>query len=194
MSILNPYRELVSTMSPIDFEKYCKKILMGYAEEEDLRDFIINHDKTIVADDGTYQIDIFAEFTALSVRFKVIVECKQYKRPIEREKVVLLSDKVRSLGAHKGILIATSGFQSGAIEYAKKHGVTLIQIIDKRIMHVQNSARPQHCEKMSKYFDQMPEYYAYECNYDMEGFPDRQVFPPQSMRQQIKDKIMKEET
>lgn len=37
---------------------------------------------------------------------------------------------VQSLGAQKGILISTSNFQSGAIEYAKTHGIALIQMTE----------------------------------------------------------------
>lgn len=63
---------------------------------------------------------------------KVLGECKQYKNRVNREKVVVLADKVRALGAQKGILLSTAGFQSGAIQYAKKHGIALIQIFDTR--------------------------------------------------------------
>ena len=39
-------------------------------------------------------------------------------------------DKIRATGAQKGILISTSGFQSGAIKYASEHGIALIQITE----------------------------------------------------------------
>jgi restriction endonuclease Mrr len=124
---MNPYREFVSKISSAEFELFCLDVLKEYANKECLTDFSITHNKKIKTNDGEYQIDIYTEFVALSVRFKVVVECKRTIRPIEREKVVALSDKVRSIGAHKGILISTSGFQSGAIEYSKIHGIALIQ-------------------------------------------------------------------
>lgn len=46
------------------------------------------------------------------------------------EKVQILYDKIRATGAQKGILISTSGFQSGAIKYASEHGIALIQITE----------------------------------------------------------------
>ena len=33
------------------------------------------------------------------------------------------------MGAHKEMLFTTSGFQSGAIKYAKAHGIALVSII-----------------------------------------------------------------
>lgn len=41
MGTLNPYRELVAEISPTEFEKLCLEILKGYAEAENLSDFLM---------------------------------------------------------------------------------------------------------------------------------------------------------
>ena len=87
-------------------------------------------DDNCESEDGTYQIDVYAEFTALNSKFKVLCECKQYTSSVSREKVAVLHDKIESIGAHKGILLATSDFQSGAIQYAQAHGIALIKVED----------------------------------------------------------------
>lgn len=56
--VLNPYKNLVADLSPIEFEKYCMNILKSYADKEDLKEFSIVHDKKISTSDGDYQIDI----------------------------------------------------------------------------------------------------------------------------------------
>ena len=122
----------VCSITPVEFEKYCKDILLGYAEKENLPNFKITHNEKLTAYDGTYQIDIYAEFTALGSKIKVICECKQYTSPIAREKVVILADKIKSIGAHKGVLLSTSGFQSGAVQYAREHGIALIRVYDNK--------------------------------------------------------------
>lgn len=150
-------------VTPTEFEKYCKDILMGYAEEEKLQKFSITHNIIIATDDGDYQIDVYATFWALGVEFKVLCECKHYSSPITREKVVILADKVRSVGAHKGILISTSKFQSGAIKYAKKHGIALIEAIDKDLIPRSYSDGKDTINKNSPFvigFSMMPPYYA----------------------------------
>lgn len=174
MGAINPYREMVASITPLEFEEVCYEILKEYARFESLKDFKIIHDEKIRADDGVYQIDIYAEFTALSVRFKVICECKRYRKPIEREKVVALADKVRSLGAHKAILLSTSGFQSGASEYAKKHGIALIQIFNDYVMHIQNSISPISHEESRRNFCK---YSAYLWGKYLEDFPDTRLYP-----------------
>ena len=92
MGAINPYREFVASISPTEFEELCLEILKGYAEAEHLSDFSIQHNVSIPADDGTYQIDVYARFIAMGVEFKVIAECKRYSSPVSREKVAVLAD------------------------------------------------------------------------------------------------------
>ena len=47
-------RKRICNMDPIDFEKACLEILKGYAEEEQLKDFEITHNKIIKSSDGKY--------------------------------------------------------------------------------------------------------------------------------------------
>lgn len=37
----------VNDLSPTEFEKWCLKILTGYAEEDQLKNFVIKHNKKI---------------------------------------------------------------------------------------------------------------------------------------------------
>lgn len=106
----------ICDLTPIEFEKYCYDFLNGYAQNEGLQNFKITHNKKIKASDGKYQIDVYAEFTAMGSRFKVLCECKKYKNRVNRDKVAILHRKLESIGAQKGILISTSDFQSGAVE------------------------------------------------------------------------------
>ncbi|WP_050802781.1 restriction endonuclease [Paenibacillus sp. HGF5] len=188
METINPYREFIASISATEFEKYCLEILNAYAEAEALKDFSILHNQKVQTNDGEYQIDILAEFLALSVGFKVLVECKRYTRPVEREKIVVLADKVRSLGAHKGILISTSGFQSGATEYARQHGIALLQIFDKYVMHIQNSSNPKMDRIFMEFIKQSPKFYAYQWNTRLNDFPDKRIYPSETMLLEIKRK------
>lgn len=62
--------------------------------------------------------------------YKTIVECKHYKYLISRESVQKVYDNLRAIGAQKEIVVSTSSFQSGTIEYAKAHGIALIQMTE----------------------------------------------------------------
>ena len=123
-----PTKDAFLDMTPTNFEKHSLLILSQQVNH--LEDCTIEHNKIVKVDDGNYQIDGYIEFSLMGVRYKTIVECKHYKSSISREKVQVLYDKIRACGAHKGILISSSNFQSGAIQYASKHGIALIQLTE----------------------------------------------------------------
>lgn len=123
-----PTKEAFYEITPTEFEKYSLELLKE--QTNGIENLIFEHNKILKADDGSYQIDGYIEYTVMGLKYKTLVECKHYKSPINREKIQILYSKVQSLGAQKGILISTSHFQLGAIEYAKKHGIALIQLTE----------------------------------------------------------------
>ena len=135
-------QDYVCSISPTEFEEFCVELLKNYAKEEHLNVFVIKHDVKQKAPDGTYQLDIYASFTALNVELKILCECKKDSSQVKRERVELLEGRLKSLGMHKGILLSTSGFQSGAIQYAKAHGIALIQVFDHSCRKYSHSAGP----------------------------------------------------
>lgn len=174
--------DLACSMTPIEFEKYCGEILQRYAEAEHLTDFTITHDVELVGYDGTYQIDLFARCTILGTEIKIICECKRYRNRVSREKVAALHDKVRSLGAHKGILLSTNSFQSGAIQYAKKHGIALIRVYDNRIDFYSHSNGTDIYNENDPFIQgerRMPPYKAVNCT--AQSSDARHVYPTKAI-------------
>ena len=123
-----PTKEHFYDMTPEEFEKYSLEILKE--QTKGLENLEIHHNVIINKNDGNYQIDGMVQFEVMGIRYVTLVECKHYKNAITREKVQVLYDKIRAIGANKGVLIATSNFQAGAIKYAKEHGIALIQIVE----------------------------------------------------------------
>lgn len=123
-----PTKEHFYDMTPEEFEKYYLNILRE--QTKGLENLEIQHNVIIKKNDGNYQIDGKIQFDVMGVRYVTLVGCKHYKSSITREKVQILYDKIRAIGANKGVLISTSNFQIGAIKYAKEHGIALIQIVE----------------------------------------------------------------
>ncbi len=115
-------------MTPEEFELEVKRILE--AQGSGLKNVRTAHRRVIRAADGSYEIDVTAQFEAFSLKFLVLVECKHQKKPVEREVVQVLFDRVRATGAQKAVLFATTSFQRGAIDFAKAHGIALVQIVE----------------------------------------------------------------
>ena len=186
----NPYRSLEAQITPTQFEIYCLETVKAYAEREGLKDFKINHDKKIETYDSTYQIDVFAEYTALGCNHKVIIECKHHAGNIKRALVTDLYTKMQSIGAQKGILISTSGFQRDAVKFAKVHGIALWQVFDNRIKHISNSASREIPLAMVWQMEverYLPKYFVMEWDCE-EDYPYDVIYPTPQMYQNARAK------
>lgn len=115
-------------LTPDQFEtmvvSYLQKVGDGLSSLEVL------HRGTVRSPDGEFELDAVATFEAFGADFLVLVECKHHRNPIKRELVQVLSDKVRSSRAHKGMLFSTAAFQSGAITYAMSQRIALIHFVE----------------------------------------------------------------
>ncbi|WP_312444561.1 restriction endonuclease [Lacrimispora sp.] len=126
-----PERENYTDMSPEEFEKYTLQLLKESIKG--LEKVHFEHNIFVNTFDGTYQIDGIIRYNLFGCNYITLVECKKYNGPIKREALQVLHDKVRSIGAHKGIFVTTSYYQSGAYDYAKAHGIALLTIIDGKL-------------------------------------------------------------
>ena len=128
------------TISPEQFELTTKRWFESFAERID--EFDAQHREIIAGADGEFEIDVSVRFTAFGgARFLVLCECKKHKNPIKREVVQVLNDRKRSIGAHKGFVVSTASFQSGAEDYASRNGIALVQLVNGALRYVQMSAR-----------------------------------------------------
>lgn len=81
----------------------------------------------------------------MGTELTTLIECKKYKNPVPREKVELLFNRIRAVGAHKGMLFSTSRFQSGTVQFAKKHGIALVQVIEGKLQY---EVRAEHIDEV----------------------------------------------
>lgn len=120
-------------LNPDEFEQQVRAMLDAMGHQ--VLEYRSEHKTLIQGVDGEYEIDVSARFSAFGMDFLMLVECKQYKNPIKREKLQILHDKMRSVGAQKAALFTTSRFQSGALEYAKKHNIATVEIVDGKSIY-----------------------------------------------------------
>lgn len=115
-------------LSPADYERAVVDLVR--AADYEVTDWQVRHLDPVEGVDGTYVIDVTVRFRLLGADFLMLFECKRHASPVKREDVQVLKDKLRSTGAHKGVVVATSGFQSGALEYARTHRIACVRLAD----------------------------------------------------------------
>jgi hypothetical protein len=75
---------------------------------------------------GDKGVDVVAE----SAREKLVIQCKQYSKPAQRNVVSELLGVQAAEKADRSILICTGGFTKGAEDYARENGIILWDLDD----------------------------------------------------------------
>lgn len=130
-------------ISPEEYEKQVVAWLQASADS--LSSFTVQHRRHLSGASGEYEFDAVAELTIFEgTRIVVLVECKRCARPVEREELLALSAKLQDVGAHKALVFATCGFQSGAIEYAQVHGIATVTFVAGAFLYETRSLGQSH--------------------------------------------------
>jgi Restriction endonuclease len=122
-------------ITPARFEAFVADELLRSAAPE-VDDLVVTlHDK-VTGLDGGYDLDATVRYRFAGLAFLVVVEAKLHRNPIKRQLVQVLYQKVQSVGAHKGVMVATAPYQSGAVAFARAHGIALVTVVEGRFVFV----------------------------------------------------------
>lgn len=75
-----------------------------------------------------HQIDVYWEYEKNGVNHHVAIECKNYNKRVEKEKVCAFQGVLADLDNVEGIMVTKRGFQKGAKTYAKQYGILLKEL------------------------------------------------------------------
>ncbi|XOB40577.1 MAG: restriction endonuclease [Candidatus Nealsonbacteria bacterium] len=74
---------------------------------------------------GRHEIDILAEKSDGVTTIKMMVECKAWNKPIDKDVVFKVNYIVKDLGLNKAIIVTLKGYRIGAEKAAKELGIEL---------------------------------------------------------------------
>lgn len=107
------------------FERFIKEL---HAADGDV---IVQHNVTEVDRHGAKrQIDVKIVRKSSLYTFTTLVECKRWKEPVGRDRVDVLAASLEGLAAHHGAIFTTTGFEEGAVAYARSKGIELYLVRD----------------------------------------------------------------
>ena len=119
-------REQSVDISPEEYERQVCAWLKGC--DSSIESSEVAHRSVVQGTSGEYEIDVVVRFRLFGgAELLILVECRRRGRRIERDDVMAFHSKLQDTGAHKGIMFATAGFQSGAIEYAERQGIATVR-------------------------------------------------------------------
>lgn len=113
-----------------EYELFVQKIIkeLGAMNPQHQKEFIG------VRTQRSIKVDVSFELTPLGgARTLYIVECKHYNHRVPVDDVEEFHSKLDDIGAHKGIMFTTIGYQSGAIKAARGRGIALAVLTKDRL-------------------------------------------------------------
>lgn len=119
-----------------DYENFVSRIYSSIKEIEKvglIKCSRIERHKKVPAKYGTpREIDLYWEYEMEGKLKKTAIECKGYKSRVTIEKLDAFHTKLQDTGIDNGIFCALSGYQSGAIDSAKYHNITVLELREPR--------------------------------------------------------------
>lgn len=111
-----------------EYEILVKEVYEILNSVDGLDDVKIQHNIKLQGKSRERQIDVYWQFAKAGIPFRVVVECKDYKRPVEAEKIEAFRTALEDLNNPIGIFASKHGFQKGAVDIAKQYGIKLMVI------------------------------------------------------------------
>lgn len=106
------------------FEEFVKEIHEG-------EDVTVERDVTLTGLSGApRQIDVHVTHSKGPYKYSTLIECKHWKNKVKRQQVENMYASMEDLGASKGVIFTTLGYQSGAETYAKAKNIDIYVIRD----------------------------------------------------------------
>lgn len=112
-----------------DYEQFVQKLYQDLLKADGVTVF---HQKEYIRRSSglSIKIDVSFEVEVAGARVLVLVECKHYAKPVGVGDVDEFFAKLQDVGAHKGIIVTTVGFQDGAEKAAEGRGIAVAVLSD----------------------------------------------------------------
>ena len=92
------------------------------------------------------KVDVSFNYSVADADLLFLVECKHSKHKVPVDDIEEFFAKLDDIGAHKGIVVTTAGFQSGAVKVAQSRGIALALLTRDRqpgeMIYIVNSKPP----------------------------------------------------
>ena len=112
------------------FEDFVAYVYQSFLDLNDCQSIVCKHAEVKGVDGLEGELDVYYEFKHLNLTYKVAIECKDWNNPVTAKEVRDFYAKVECLSNVAAVMISTSGYQSGAIEWAKGRGIILMNKSD----------------------------------------------------------------
>jgi hypothetical protein len=112
-----------------EFELFTQRVYQKLVDNDVIKPTKVEHNVKLHGKSGCeHQIDVYWEYEIAGNKHRVAIECKNYNKRVEKEKVCAFQGVLADLDNVEGIMVTKIGFQKGAKIYAKQYGISLKEL------------------------------------------------------------------
>lgn len=156
-----------------DFEKVVRDIYQDILKLDGVSNVNVKHNVVFPGRTGAkHQIDVFWEFVLAGIRHTVIIQAKDWTSAVDQGEVLKFIGVLNDLpGQPRGVMVARSGFQKGALTIAEDAGLVLYECREVRESDFVGLLKS--IDLRLKVF--IPQFHAIEILWDTEWIREQQI-------------------
>ena len=111
------------------YEKLTQAVFSQIVNQKAVDTIAVEHDVVLQGRTTKHQIDVYWEFEVGGVRYRTVVQCKDWTSPVDQGELLKLKAVLDDLPEQpRGIFVTRTGYQSGAKDFADAHGIVLYEL------------------------------------------------------------------
>lgn len=114
----------------VDYEKVTRAIFQTLVDQDQAQNISVKHNKQLQGKYLSHQCDVYWKLESAGMEYSTIVECKNWNKRLKQENLLAFRAKLEDLNYPKGVIVTRSGYQKGAVRYAKAHGILLYELFE----------------------------------------------------------------
>jgi hypothetical protein len=115
----------------LPYEILIQQIFQDISDTAAVRTIKVQHDVNLQGIILTHQIDVYWEFEVVGVVYKTVLQAKDWNKPVDQGELLKFKGVLDDLpGQPNGVMVTRNGYQSGAAEFARAHGIQLLELIE----------------------------------------------------------------
>jgi hypothetical protein len=109
------------------YEKLTQQIFAEILNRDEVSSIEVRHDVTLAGKTNEHQIDVYWEFERGGIRYATVVQAKDWTtRAVDQGELFKFKTVLDDLpGQPRGVFVARTGYQQGALSFAAAHGIML---------------------------------------------------------------------
>lgn len=129
------------------YERFTQEVFRAILAHEGVNNVDVQNDVELQGKTATHQIDVYWEFDQGGIRYRTVVQCKDWDSRVKQEQLFAFKTVLDDLpGQPRGVVVSRKGFQQGAREFAAAHGILIYELREPQDSDWDGYVREVHIE------------------------------------------------